>query len=320
MKKLTYILSLAFLVLITVQNAGAVNYGYRMVTLNQVFTISAGETVQVEDYPVTLTFESYPAFSCLAIDVCPNNGLFRFNYPTGSNVVTFYENVPQTYRGATMTVLSMVNGVATVFGTATELPHHAGTNVQSTDGTIWTITDIYTRRPYTSAAAFESYSFSNFAQVVPANNADMALPTGKFIPPQDGRILCSDRGIDYGTCYLISNGTKQGFVSEVVFRKLGFTFERALYGDVSWLETGPLIEDASAAHRAGTLVNRGGTIVLVYGEGSIACGINGIPNMDIFNSWGFSLEDVVPANQSDYNAFPTVVYNLSTREPGWFSY
>src|SRR5690349_2329769 len=69
--------------------------------------------------------------------------------------------------------------------------HTAGTNVVS-QGTIFMITDDGQRRPYTSAGAFLSYGFNSWSTVQQATSEDLALPIGSFIPPRDGKIICSD--------------------------------------------------------------------------------------------------------------------------------
>lgn len=171
--------------------------------------------------------------------------------------------------------------------------HAAGTNVVS-NGTIYMITDDGHRRPYTSAGAYLSYGFNSWQTVVPASAEDLALPEGSFIPPRDGKIVCSDRGTDKGTCYLITNGKRAAFVSAAVFKALGFSFAKALYGDVSFLEKDSDITNAQDQHRAGVLINKNGTIYLVS-QG----GLMGIPSMDVLASWGYSVNDTVNANASD---------------------
>ncbi|MBI5530194.1 MAG: hypothetical protein HY918_01710 [Candidatus Doudnabacteria bacterium] len=172
--------------------------------------------------------------------------------------------------------------------------HAAGTNVKSSDGTIWMIMPDGTRRAYTSAGAFLSYGFNSFASVVDANADDLALPAGSFIPPQDGKIMCSDRGSDKGTCYLVTGAMKAGFTSAAVFTGLGFSFSRVGYGDVSWMTSTSNIDNTTAAHRPGVLVNNNGTVQLVG-----ATGLLGIPDLATFNSWGYSFASVVPANDAD---------------------
>jgi hypothetical protein len=87
---------------------------------------------------------------------------------------------------------------------------------------------------------------------------------------------------------------KAAFTSAAVFTGQGFSFSRAAYGDSSFLTKTTNIDNASAAHRPGVLVNNGGTIQLV-GTSSLM----GIPSVDVFNSWGYSFADTVPANAAD---------------------
>ena len=56
--------------------------------------------------------------------------------------------------------------------------HAVGTNVKTSDGTVWMIMPDGTRRAYTSGGAFLSYGFNSFANLVDANAEDAALPQG----------------------------------------------------------------------------------------------------------------------------------------------
>ncbi len=202
--------------------------------------------------------------------------------------------------------------LALVPSLAIAAPHAVGTNIKTADGTVYTISSDGTRRPYTSAGAFLSYGFNFWSNVVLASQEDLYLPVGSFIPPQDGKVICSDRGTDQGTCYLISQSKKVGFPSEYVFKNQGFSFSNALYGDVSFivLDSPLSLSDSYSRHRAGTLINKDGTIYLSNGDGTVM----GIPNLGIFNSWGFKFTDVVPANNSDLPL--SVTSNLSVRNAG----
>jgi hypothetical protein len=193
------------------------------------------------------------------------------------------------------------SAVAMVAAFATPLAVHAtvhavGTNVSDSTGTVWMIMSDGTRRAYTSAGAFLSYGFNSWSQVVPASAEDLNLPAGtSFIPPQDGSIMCSDRGADKGTCYEVSASQKYGFTSAAVFTGLGFSFANSLNGDVSFLSSGStLINNATMAHLPGTLVNNNGTVQLVGASGML-----GIPDLATFNSWGYSFTKVVPADAAD---------------------
>ncbi|MDR3642599.1 MAG: hypothetical protein P4L74_03175 [Candidatus Doudnabacteria bacterium] len=197
---------------------------------------------------------------------------------------------------------------------ATATAHAAGTNVVTSDGTVSMIMPDGTRRAYTSAGAFLSYGFNSWSQVVPASAEDLAIPQSpSFIPPQDGSIVCSDRGTDKGTCYEISNGQKFGFTSAAVFTGLGFSFSNAPMADVSWMPASSvLLNNTTAAHLPGTLVNNNGTVQLM-GNG----GVLGIPDLNTFNSWGYSFGKVVPANAADKAMSQTGV--MAVRTPGQLS-
>lgn len=165
------------------------------------------------------------------------------------------------------------------------------------DGTVWFVTKDMEKRPFTSAGAFLTYGFLSFDQVSPAGEDVTSLPTGSFIPPQDGRIFCATetKGTDVaGECSLITDGMKAAFTSEAVFTGRGFSFDRAFYGDSSFLSKTDNIDNTSDAHRMGVQVNNGGTIQLI-GE----TGLCGVPSLDVFNSWGYSFADTVPANAAD---------------------
>jgi hypothetical protein len=167
------------------------------------------------------------------------------------------------------------------------------------NGTVWFITSDMQKRPFTSEGAFRSYGFLSFSQVKPISSdpSVAALPNGAFIPPQDGRIFCATatKGTDVaGECSLITGGKKAAFTSQAVFTGQGYSFSRAFYGDSSFLEKTTNIDNASAQHRPGTLINNNGTVQLVVNGG-----LWGVPSMDVFNSWGWSFADVVPANAAD---------------------
>jgi hypothetical protein len=194
--------------------------------------------------------------------------------------------------------------------------HAAGTNVSDSSGTVWMVMPDGTRRAYTSAGAFLSYGFNSWSQVVTASAEDLALPQGSFIPPQDGSIICSDRNDSFavkGTCYEISNGQKFGFTSAAVFTGLGFSFTNSSLADVSWMTAGSqLLNNTTAAHLPGTLVNNNGTVQLMG-----TTGLLGIPDVATFNSWGYSFGKVVPANAADKAMSQTGV--MATRVAGQLS-
>lgn len=186
-------------------------------------------------------------------------------------------------------------------------PDPAGTNFNS-NGTIYFINSSGQKQAYTSSGAFISYQFNLWKNVVPATSADLALPSGPFVPPQDGSLIN-----DHGTIYAISKGQRVGFTNASAFLGLGYSFSNAISGDTSFLATLKPIATSSQTHPFDTLVNQSGTIYLLTSHGKI-----GIPNLTSFNSWGYKQSSIVPANQYDLAIAPTNVL-LPTRPAGALS-
>ncbi len=173
----------------------------------------------------------------------------------------------------------------------------AGEVYKTTDGTVYFIDSSMQKRAFTSWGAFESYGFLSAGQIQNMTDAVMALPSGALVAPQDGRIFCATATKDSdvkGECSLITGGKKAAFTSAAVFGAQGFSFANAYNGDSSFLAKTANIDNGSAAHSAGVLVNNGGTIQLV-----VSGGLWGTPSMDVFNSWGWKMSDVVTANAAD---------------------
>jgi hypothetical protein len=192
--------------------------------------------------------------------------------------------------------------------TTTDTP---GTNILY-NGTAYFITNDGQRRPYTSAGAFLSYGFNSFANtdvILDKTNSNLSLPVGAFIPPRDGKIICSNKGSDIGTCYLITNSQKAGFTSAAVFKGLGFSFNDTTPGDVSWMTATNPISSATSAHLPGVLINKNGTYELVTTNGFI-----GIPDANTLQSWGYSFSDAVMANSADKLLSQSSV--LTTKQAG----
>jgi hypothetical protein len=175
----------------------------------------------------------------------------------------------------------------------------AGGVYSTPDGTVWFVTSDMQRRPFTSAGAFLSYGFLTWGQVMAADASVTALPAGSFIPPRDGSIFCATatKGTDVsGECALVTGGMKAAFTSAAVFGGLGYSFANAQYGDSSFLSKTSNIDNSSAAHSPGVLVNNAGTVQMV-----VSGGLWGVPSVDVFNSWymNFGFAQVVPANAAD---------------------
>lgn len=192
--------------------------------------------------------------------------------------------------------IAMVSSFAFV-GTATVSAATAGGVYKTSDGTVWFVTKDMQKRAFTSWGAFLTYGFLNASQVTDADSSVTSLTSGAFVPPADGKIFCATetKGTDVkGECALITGGKKAAFTSASVFTGQGYSFSRAINGDSSFLEKTANIDNASAAHLPGTLVNNGGTVQMV-----VSGGLWGIPSVDVFNTWGYSFADVVPANSAD---------------------
>jgi len=186
--------------------------------------------------------------------------------------------------------------------------HSVGVNIKTPNGTIYMITSSGFRRPYTSAGAFLSYGFNTWATVVDSNSADETLLETTYIPPRDGKIVCSDRGTDKGTCYLITNSKKAGFTSAKVFNGLGFSFKNTTSGDMSWMNSTNNIDNAQSAHLPGTLIKNNGNYQLVVSGGIMNT------TLDIAKSWGYPATDAVTANKADSGL--TNLGSLNTRQAG----
>ncbi len=299
-KYLAVLMVVAFVYVATSVHELAAFNGRRQVSINQSFEIALHETVQVGDYPIYIEYQ--------AVEV--DRAYIVYHHPFGTYTAIYTNGQTRNYSTAYMSVSSIDNSNITVYLSVGELPHAPGTNVRTPDGTIWFINNQYQRSAYTSAGAFLSYGFNSFSNVVEANSADLLLMQIQFTPPADGKVLCSDRGVDRNTCYLITDGGKVGFTSERAFKGLGYKFNRALTGDVSFLQqSGAHIDDPRSQHRSGTLINQGGTVLYVLAGGYVS-----FPSPEVFYSWGFSFEDVVPANDADAALVPFGV--LSARQSG----
>lgn len=179
------------------------------------------------------------------------------------------------------------------------IPTYAATTTSadrlvSNKGVVYLVSSKGTLRPYTSAGAFTSYEYNNFANVVPANSDDLKLPMAGFIPPNEGKVFCSDRKPDKGTCYIITAGKKAGFTSEKVFTDLGYSFTGAIYGDVSWVESDTPITSSTEAHRPGSIIKDGETYKVIFDDKSTLT----FPDYETVKTWG-NTTGIVQANAAD---------------------
>jgi hypothetical protein len=92
----------------------------------------------------------------------------------------------------------------------------------------------------------------------------------------------------------MTNGSRAGFTSAAVFTGLGYSFSNVIPGDTSFMNTLAPINSSAISHLPGTLVNQSGTVYLMSSTGKM-----GIPSLAVFQSWGYSWNNVVPANSYD---------------------
>ena len=140
-----------------------------------------------------------------------------------------------------------------------------------------------------------SYGFE-FKDAIASTAQHRSLPLGPLLLPGDGSLVKSP--LD-PTVYLISEGKKHGFVSESVFRELGFKFSSVLTvtaPELNQMPQGPILKDGKARHLPGLDVSFNGTIFYLSSSNR-----HGFPSMDVYNSWNVDndFSQVVPANQAD---------------------
>ncbi|MCL5667122.1 MAG: hypothetical protein M1383_05130 [Patescibacteria group bacterium] len=182
------------------------------------------------------------------------------------------------------------NGLAQVLGESTAKAHPGGTLIL--DGKTVYLISQNQRRGFRNEAEYKSYGF-NFSLAVPANEADRLLPLGPVLKAMDGTLALD--ASDNRTIYIIgSGGVKRGFVSEKVFKGLGYSFKQAVKINLGDYPAGSPIDTFSGPHPNGTLVLSGKTVWWVNNGKKF-----GFPSMDIFKSYGWSQAKIVPASAAD---------------------
>lgn len=147
-----------------------------------------------------------------------------------------------------------------------------------------------------SPTVFASHGYS-FDKVVTANSFDQALAEGDVIKYADSTLVRVGQEIS-----LIGNGQKRGFTAPEVFTGLGYSFsgsnivvpEDGYAATLAAYTTGTPIASATEAHPNGSLVNVNGTVCQISNSQLV-----GIPSMEVLNSRGLSLSNVVAANAAD---------------------
>src|SRR3989344_3952139 len=182
--------------------------------------------------------------------------------------------------------------------------HPAGTLVLSGQ-TVWHISDDGTmRHGIDSLAKFLSHRYS-FANVAPANSADLALPDGGILSWGSGALIN-----DGGTVYQVSGGMKLGFTSAAVWQvtatgRKGVSSPGVLYSygakfsDVAIANSADLAlaDQGLLSFRTGALVNDGGTLFAVT-----ATGKRGFPSASCYTGFGFNFSMPVAGSTAGLTA------------------
>lgn len=152
------------------------------------------------------------------------------------------------------------------------------------------------RHGITNPGMLYTYGFT-FAMGKTATDADMALPEGSLLTPNDGALV---KSVQDPTVYLISGQQRYGFVSAKVFTSLGFKFSSVLVVTNPELQALPRatnLADGTAAHLPGLDINRNGTVYWIGNDNQL----HGYPSLDVYNSWHLpnDFTRVVPANAND---------------------
>jgi hypothetical protein len=100
--------------------------------------------------------------------------------------------------------------------------------------------------------------------------------------------------LDDGTIYVIENGFKRGFTSMEVFTGLGYKMSNVITADTSGIPAGPDITTIEIRHPVGTLVVHEGTVYMLGAMLRYP-----FPSQEVFLSWGYDFNDIVPANSYD---------------------
>ncbi len=169
-------------------------------------------------------------------------------------------------------------------------------------------------RQFDSQTAVASYRFLSSEGFVSTPKASYEIEQSEStLSVRDGVVVCATetKGSDIaGECSLISSGKKHPFASAEVFLKSGYNFERTIIGDTSNLVRSGSITLVQQTRKPGAVINDSGTVKLITSSYTTA----GIPSMAVLQSWGWDLEDALPATANDRLLVETEV--LQTRERG----
>lgn len=160
-------------------------------------------------------------------------------------------------------------------------------------GTVYKVEEGYWR-PFRSESVFRSHGY-DFSQVRRAGTDDLQYKKdGWVMIYRDGTLV---KGPDALVVYLVANGEKRGFENAPAFLGLGYDFANVKTANTETfadLPDGINIGSSDIAHPIGTLVNLNGTIYIITARGRLA-----FSSAEDFESYGFSFDNVVPANLAD---------------------
>ena len=172
--------------------------------------------------------------------------------------------------------------------------HPNGTLIND-NGTIYLVVN-GKKRGFRNPEEYMSHGYK-FSQAVTANSTDRALPSeAQAIEKALDGTLALDK-TDNRTIYMIANGQKRGFTSAAVFQGLGYRFDQAVAINLADYPAGPVIDSVAPAHPDGALVldkNDKRTVWWILGGQR-----KGFQSLEVFNTYGFDLGKIVPANDSD---------------------
>jgi hypothetical protein len=194
------------------------------------------------------------------------------------------------------TALSKASG-ATLPTTSLGPVHPNGTVILGSDNRTVFVIEGGMKRGFATPEEYNSQGFV-FAEIVKANVSDLALSDGSIMTFSDGTLVLDNT--DGRTVYIIFNGTKRGFTSEEVFLGLNYSFAKAVRGNLNQYATGNPIGSATEPHPEGTLIKDGTSLFKIVNGGRQT-----VPNMKVFDSWHWKLENLLVVNDAD-KALPAV--------------
>ncbi len=207
---------------------------------------------------------------------------------------------PSVVTPVSSTISSSTLPQGEVLGASTTMAHVDGTLVQ--DGNTIYLIQNGQLDGFRDPQEFASYGYQ-FSQAVPINEADKLLPAGPVLKAMTGTLALDTS--DNRTIYMVGrNSTKRGFASWGVFSGLGYvkgssTSAGPVNGiykiNMSDYPAGAPITSAADPHPEGSLVvDSSGTVWWILNGQR-----DGFESMQVFQTYGFSFNRVVPANAAD---------------------